>query len=309
MIQNGRLATIQIDLDGYWVLLQLLGHSAERKSDPLFESGLPRVLELFDRHRIQGTFFVNAVDLKDVRKRKLIEQVAEAGHELANHGFNHVYFSRLSSAEKARNIAESSEALAEFLGKPVAGFRAPGYDMDSEGLSLLEEHGYLYDSSVFPTSVTVLLSVYQRLLAGRSQTSYPWLNQLFAPCGPYRPASTSLYRGGGRRILEIPVTVLPGLRLPLSFSYGAILGAWYLRGGLWLAIRSGRPVNFLFHLLDFADPIQDPLFKWVPGVRLPLSRRLALADGILRFFRHRTEILPTFELYRRLTSPADLALV
>lgn len=308
MSQNSRLATIQIDLDGYWVLLQFLGHSAESVVDPLFESGLPRVLELFDRHRIQGTFFVNAVDLKDGRRRKLIERVAEAGHELANHGLNHTHFSRLSSAEKDRHIAESSKVLGEFLGKPVVGFRAPGYDMDSEALSLLEEHGYLYDSSAFPTSVTPLFSIYQRLLAGRSHTSYPWLTQLFAPCRPYRPAPNRLYRGGGRGILEIPVTVLPMLRLPLSFSHGALLGAWYLRGGLWWALRSGRPVNFLFHLLDFADPIRDPLFRWVPGVGLPLTGRLALADGIIRFLRQRAEILPTAEFCRRLTSSADLAL-
>lgn len=307
--RNCKLATVQIDLDGWWVLLQFLGHSVERDHDPLFESGLPRVLDLLDRYQIRATFFVNAIDLKDRRRRELVERVTMAGHELANHGLNHAYFSRLPSGEKVRHIAESSQILCEFSGQLPRGFRAPGYDMDGEGLSLLQDRGYLYDSSAFPTSVSPLLSLFQRLLAGRSQTSYPWLAQLFAPCAPYRPVPGRLYRGGGTGIMEIPVTVLPMLRLPLNFSYGALLGAWYFRLGLRWALKAGAPVNFLFHLVDFADPILDPRFRRVPGVRLPLARRLALADGILRFLQQRTEILPTAELCGRLSHSADPARV
>lgn len=308
MTSNRRLATIQVDLDGYWVLLQFLGYPAEGDRDPLFESGLPRILDLLDHYRIYATFFINAKDLKDRRRRELIGQVANAGHELANHGLDHTYFSRLPFGEKAQQITESSRILCEFSGQPPRGFRAPGYDMDGEGLALLEHHGYLYDSSAFPTSVSLLLWLFQRLLAGRSQTFYSWSAQLFAPCRPYRPLPGRLYRGGGTGIVEIPVTVLPMLRLPLNFSYGVFLGAWYFRLGLRWVLRTGVPVNFLFHLVDFADPILDPRFRWVPGVRLPLDRRLALADGVLRFLSRRTEILPTAELCARLSSSADLAL-
>lgn len=309
MSQNGNLATVQIDLDGLWVLLQFLGHPSEGDHDPLFEFGLPRVLNLLDRYRIRATFFINAIDLKDRRRCELIERVASTGHELANHGLSHAYFSRLPSDEKVRQITESSRILCEFSGRPPRGFRAPGYDLDSEGLSLLQDHGYLYDSSAFPTSIGPLLSLSQRLLSGRSQTSYPWLSQLFAPCGPYRPVPGNLYRGGGTGIVEIPVTVLPMLRLPLNFSYGALLGEWYFRIGLRWAIMAGDPVNFLFHLVDFADPIHDPQFRWVPGVRLPLARRLTLAEGVLRFLRERTEVLPTVELCGRLSVSTDSACV
>lgn len=306
--RNGRLATVQIDLDGYWVLLQFLGHAARMEQDPLFESGLPRILDLLDRYRIHATFFINAIDLEDRRRRKLVERVANAGHELANHGLDHAYFSRLPSGEKARQIAESSRILCEFLGRFPRGFRAPGYDLDSEGLSLLQEHGYLYDSSTFPTSFTPLLSLAQWLLSGRSQTSYSWLAHLFAPRGPYRPAAGSLFKRGGTGIVEIPVTVLPMLRLPLNFSYGVLAGAWYFRLGLRWAVMSGIPVNFLFHLVDFADPILDPRFRRVPGIRFPLARRLTLADGVLQFLHQRTEILPTAELCARLSRSAHFAL-
>jgi len=306
MTNPDSLATIQVDLDGLWVVLRFLGHQAEDGFDPFFESGLVRILDLLGRHRLHATFFVNAVDLGNRDRRKLIERVAGAGHELANHGFDHTYLSRLPYPEKARQISESTRILDGFLGRPPRGFRAPGYDLDGQSLSLLQTHGYLYDSSIFPTSISPFISIAHGLLSGRrSQTPWPRLADTFAPSGPYRPLSGNLYRGGGTRILEIPVSVFPILRLPLTFSYGALMGRWYFRLGLRWVLKSVGLVNFLFHLVDFAEPPRDPRLRRLPIFWVPLEKRLALADEIVGLLQQRSRTLPTGALCGRLSPSAD----
>lgn len=293
------VGTVQIDLDGLWVLLKFLGHDYGVADDPIYEQGLPRFLELLRRHGVRGTFFTIALDLDDPRKRRLLEQVVQEGHEIASHGLDHSYIAGLPADGKRLQIAESSARLRALA--PVVGFRAPGYDMDAEALAVLEDYGYVYDSSAFPTVVTPLLSMAQRFLAGRAQTSYSW-RAVAGPREPYQPSRGHLYRRGTMRLTEVPVTVTPGLRLPLNFSYATLLGPSYITAGLRWAMRSGL-VNYLFHLIDFADPIDDPRFRRVPGVRVPLRDRLALADRVLRVMRDRLDVVPTRELLARWPSP------
>lgn len=268
--------------------------------DPVFERGLPRFTELLDRHGIRATFFVNALDLKDPSKRSALARLAADGHEIANHGLDHAYLCGLPHAEKARHIAESSSLLEDFVGRPVRGFRAPGYSADGDVLNLLEARGYLYDSSAFPSSIGPLLRMSQWLRGGSRAVSYPSWQACFGSIRPYRPARTSLYRRGEAGILEVPVSVVPWLRLPLHFSYAAVLGGSYLDVGLRCALRAGSPVNFLFHLVDFADPLEGALFRFVPGLKTPLAERLALADRAMSLLARQTQPLPTATLCERL---------
>lgn len=304
-----RLSTIQVDLDGLWVLRKFIGADPVGDVDPVFESGLPRVLRLLQHHGVRATFFVNGVDLESSRRRRLVEQVLRGGHELANHGLRHRYLSRVSPAERVLEIGESTRRVRELTGEEPAGFRAAGYDLDDESLRLLQEHGYRYDSSACPTVVGPLLWASQYLTAGVSQMAFPPLRRLVGPRRPYRPRPDSLYRRGAGNIVEIPVSVLPVVRLPLSFTYAVLAGGWYLRPGLAWAVRAGGPVNFLFHLLDFADPVEDPSLSAIPGLRVPLERRLPLANWVVEFLKQRTEVLPTDELYRRLARPAAVSRV
>ncbi len=303
--------TFQVDLDGSWVLLQWLGlaetGSAKRNdADPLFEQGIPRSLELFARHDVSATYFVNGLDLLNDRKRRWLEQVAAAGHEIASHGWDHSYFSQLDHAARERQLSKSARVIREVFGQAPKGFRAPGYDFDADGLEQLAAGGYAYDCSALPTSIGPALEWSQRLMTGRRPVAYPWWQQLFGPTSPYRPNAQSLYRdtqsgvNGGSDIYEIPVSVFPWLRLPLSFSYGVLLGERYLRAGLSAALADAGTVNFLFHLIDFAGPVEHPRLRKLPGASMPLERRLGLADKVVRDARERAEVMRTDALWESL---------
>jgi len=108
--------------------------------------GLPRVLALLARHRVPATFFVpahTAASFPDA-----VRAIAGAGHEIAAHGFIHESPVSLSRAEEADLLARSEEVLARVTGKPPAGYRSPAWDLSPHTMEILEQRGYLYDSSL-----------------------------------------------------------------------------------------------------------------------------------------------------------------
>lgn len=302
---NKRLSTVQIDLDGLWVLERLGGRLAEVANDPVFEVGLPRFLELFARHDIRATFFVNAADLEVSAKRVLLERVMKAGHEIANHGWTHRYLTALDSGEKEKELVESTETLSRFTGRPLRGFRAAGYAVDAEVPGFLERLGYAYDSSAFPTSLLPVIGLVHRAFISPPRPHYPWMTPLFSPSVPYRPAVRDLYRRGGARLLEVPVTTLPLFRIPLHFSYGMLLGSHYMKLGVRWALRRLRCVNFVFHLVDLADCSGVSLGR-LGRKRVDAEDRLAAADNVLALLCGKSEVLPTGALCERLTGASGL---
>lgn len=296
------LSTVQIDLDGLWVLLRMVGRPTAISDDPLFASGLPRLLDLLAEHRVCATFFVNAADLDVPAQRALLTRVVEAGHEIANHGLTHRYLTALDRDAKEKELAESTDCLRRFLGAPPRGFRAAGYAVDGDVPVILERLGYAYDSSVFPSSLLPAIAAYQRLIVSPPRPRYSWLAPLLSPPTPYRPATGDLYRRGDARLWEVPVTTLPLVRLPLHFSYGILLGARYLEGGVSWALRRDGIVNFVFHLLDFADCSSDSGLGWLVRGRRSVDERLAAADRVLGVLRHGSEVLATGALCDRLAA-------
>jgi peptidoglycan/xylan/chitin deacetylase (PgdA/CDA1 family) len=108
--------------------------------------GLPRVLALLARHELVATFFVpahTAASFPDA-----IRSIAAAGHEIAAHGFVHESPVTLTRAEEVNLLARSEEVLARVAGERPAGYRSPSWDLSPHTIEILEERGYLYDSSL-----------------------------------------------------------------------------------------------------------------------------------------------------------------
>lgn len=83
----------------------------------------------------------------------LIRRIVAEGHELALHGDEHCYLTRMSPSEFRAEIARGRKALEDASGVRVAGHRAPAFSILKEtlwGLDVLGEEGLTYDSSIFP---------------------------------------------------------------------------------------------------------------------------------------------------------------
>lgn len=110
--------------------------------------GLPRVLQLLSEKKIKATFFVPAHTAASFVPETV--SILEAGHEIGVHGYCHETPIGLSRDEEASLLDRSLSKLRNCLGndfKPV-GYRSPAWDLSSSSVALLEERGFLYDSSL-----------------------------------------------------------------------------------------------------------------------------------------------------------------
>ena len=112
----------------------------------LFDSiNTPPASRLTPNGSIEATFFVLGWIAQ--RLPNLIREIEVRGHEVASHGYNHVLCKEQSANELKVDLVKSKELLEDITGRPVYGYRAPGFSISRDILSLVEEAGYLYDSS------------------------------------------------------------------------------------------------------------------------------------------------------------------
>jgi polysaccharide deacetylase family protein (PEP-CTERM system associated) len=110
-----------------------------------------RLLDVLDEAGAKATFFVLGEIARN--RPRLVWDIAEAGHEVASHGWDHRRVHRLSPAEFLDDVRSSRDALEQASGGPVIGYRAPTFSVGRRtgwAIDVLAEAGYQYDSSVFP---------------------------------------------------------------------------------------------------------------------------------------------------------------
>jgi peptidoglycan/xylan/chitin deacetylase (PgdA/CDA1 family) len=125
------------------------------------EVGVPRLLELFRRMEVKTTFFPPGHTLVTFPQR--IEEILAAGHEVAAHGCYHELVTELEPDEERELMEIQLRQHEEVVGRRPRGYRSPAWDFSPVTLSLLEEYGFEWDSSLMgrdfepyhPRSVTV----------------------------------------------------------------------------------------------------------------------------------------------------------
>lgn len=124
------------------------GDSAVKLSHAEFghRVGVPRILDLLRAEAIPATWFVpgNTLELYPDDTAAILA----GGHELACHGWFHEDFTELSRAAQQDILERSVAAVVRETGRPPSGFRAPYWALGGEGLELLEDAGFTYDSSL-----------------------------------------------------------------------------------------------------------------------------------------------------------------
>jgi polysaccharide deacetylase family protein (PEP-CTERM system associated) len=110
-----------------------------------------KTLEIFARHKVQGTFFI----LGYVAQRfpELVKSIQNAGHEIASHGFEHYIAYEQTQAEFLEDVSSSKKLLEDITGIEVLGYRAPNFSITPKNqwaFDCLIEAGYKYDSSRYP---------------------------------------------------------------------------------------------------------------------------------------------------------------
>lgn len=111
--------------------------------------GVPRLLKLFERLKISDkiSWFIPGHSAESFPKET--RAIIDSGAEIGLHGYCHEDCSKLTETQE-RDVLERCIAIFEGLmgGKKPRGYRAPLYTLRGHTIRLLEEHGFLYDSSL-----------------------------------------------------------------------------------------------------------------------------------------------------------------
>ena len=198
------------------------------------EQNTDNVLALFDEAGVKATFFT--LGWVAERHPALIRRIAEAGHEVASHGWDHRRVFTLSEAEFRADIARARKAIEDAAGTQVTGYRAPSFSIDARtpwAHEVLAEQGYVYSSSVAPVA----------------HDHYGWRE---APRFAWRPV-------GGAPLIELPVTTLDLVGRRVAAGGGGFFRILPYAFSSWAVgqvnRREARPAIFYFHPWEI-DPGQ-----------------------------------------------------
>ena len=118
--------------------------------------GVPRILDLLDRHSVPGTFFVPGVTAQ--RWPKAVRSIADAGHEISLHGHTHAMTVDMDEDGQRTDFELATAALGELDIEP-RGYRAPFWRQTAITLELVAGAGLLYDSSLMDADVPYRLQL------------------------------------------------------------------------------------------------------------------------------------------------------
>jgi len=187
--------------------------------------------ELLRNHDVTATFFVVGELAREHTQE--IREIVEHGHEVASHTHTHRILSSLDNKARKAELEESRDAISAVTGEEVTGFRAPAFDIPTGLFGHLSDARYAYDSSVVPA----------RRIPGWYGGEY----SVTSPC------STADIEPGSTHLDELPVSVMPGIRLPLSGAWTRLLGRTYTQAGMKAIARDGGIPVLYFHPWEMVD--------------------------------------------------------
>lgn len=178
--------------------------------------GLRRILPHLERRRVRATFFVTAVFAR--ARPAIVADLAARGHEVGVHGLAHGDdYAALAADDAVARLDEARRCIEQTAGAPAPSVRTPRLRPCPP--SVLRRAGFLYDASPHPTWVP-----------GR-------YNNLSQPRKPWREDG----------MLRLPISVLPAVRLPVSWLWYRLAGA-AVGGAAARAASFGAPyLHLYFH--------------------------------------------------------------
>lgn len=224
---------------------------------------LRQLLEVLDQTGSKATlFWLGSVAEEN---KGLLRLAADAGHEIACHGWDHRRLFTLSRGEISADIARAKALLEDVSGHPVIGYRAPSFSLTPDvdfTYDILADLGFLYSSSLYAIQ----------------HDHYGAAHHLRLPFAPRE----------GQALIELPMTTYRrfGRNWPVSGGgYFRLLPA-FVGGPLFLAgaRQLGQPGMFYMHPweVDSDQPVIDTDMKTRFRHRVNLAHMLDKVTILLK---------------------------
>jgi peptidoglycan/xylan/chitin deacetylase (PgdA/CDA1 family) len=131
--------------------------------------GVPRVLDLCDKYNFKTTFFVPAWTIEVYPE--LTKRIFDKGHEIAHHMWCHEDAPQLSPEKELELMEKANEVIKRVTGKYPVGNRSGGFANSNSTIKLMEDHGFLYDS----TQMGDDFNPYKCRVGDHGSPSEPWV--------------------------------------------------------------------------------------------------------------------------------------
>ena len=295
------LASLSLDLDNKWSYLKTHGETGWESYPTYLPLVVPRVLDFLRRRGLTITFFIVGQDAARPENRDVLRAIVAAGHEIGNHSFKHEPWLHLYSEHEIEDeLARAEDAIEDATGVRPDGFRGPGFSLSPTVLRVLARRGYRYDASTFPTFLGPLARAYYFLTARLTPEQRTEREVLFGTWKegfrPLRPYSWQTPKG---LLTELPVTTMPGLRVPIHVSYLLYLSRFlpglalaYFRAAMRLCRWTGTEPSLLLHPLDFLGGEDVSELAFFPAMNLSAARKLDFVGKVLDAYTGWFRVVP-----------------
>lgn len=299
------LASLSLDLDNLWSYQKTHGDPGWEALGSYLDVAVPRLLELCAERGLTITVFVVGQDAALERNAEALAALGEAGHEVGNHSFRHEpWLHRYSRAETDDELGRAEEAIVAATGRRPVGFRGPGYSLSATTLEVLAERGYRYDASVLPTWIGPLARAYYFRSAELTPEQREERAGLFGHLAdgrrPLKPHRWAL--DGGADLLELPVTTVPLVRVPMHPSYllylagvRPSLATGYFAAALRLCAARRVEPSILLHPLDLLGADDVDALGFFPAMGRPGAEKRALVGRFLDQLAERRRVVTMAE--------------
>jgi peptidoglycan/xylan/chitin deacetylase (PgdA/CDA1 family) len=303
MSENKPIASLSLDLDNLWSYMKTHGDAGWETFPSYLDVVVPRILEFLEKRDLKITFMIVGQDAALEKNFSVIQSIAEAGHEIGNHSFNHEPWLHLYSEKQIEEeISRTEVHIQRVTGEHPVGFRGPGYSLSASVLQILSRHGYRYDASTFPSFLGPLARAYYFMTTKLPSDEKELRKQLFGGFKdgfqPLRPYCWQI-ESGHAKIIEIPVTTLPIFKIPFHVSYllyisrfSKWLARFYFKSALALCRITRTPPSLLLHPLDFLGSEDVRELSFFPGMDLTSGVKIKLVSDFLEIFSTLFTVVP-----------------
>lgn len=318
--KNKPLASLSLDLDNLWSYMKTHGDRGWESFPSYLDLVVPRVLEFLEKRGLKITFFVVGQDAALEVNQAAIRSLADAGHEIGNHSFNHEPWLHLYSEQQIESeLSRTEEQLERVTGQKTIGFRGPGYSLSLSVLRVLTRRGYQYDASTLPTFLGPLARAYYFMTTKLSPEEKANRKLLFGqlqdglrPLRPYRWSIDGVNDG----LIEIPVTTMPIFRIPFHVSYilylyrfSPVVAHIYFRLAMILCRLTRTHPSLLLHPLDFLGGDDVKELSFFPAMNLRGEEKVKLVSDILGIYSDYFTVVPMGEHARAISRQKEIAAI
>ncbi|MGC1381411.1 MAG: polysaccharide deacetylase family protein [Candidatus Baltobacteraceae bacterium] len=305
-------AALSVDLDNKWSYMKTHGDAAWQSFPSYHDLLVPRMLDTFDELGLKITFFIVGQDAALDPNAEVFGEIARRGHEIGNHSYHHEpWMHRRSDREIDEELARAEEQIERVTGARPKGFRGPGFTQSPSILETLVRRGYLYDGSSLPTFIGPLARAYYfrsvKLSAQEMADREDLFGQLSDGFRPNRQHRIQLTNGS---IAEIPVTTMPGSRLPIHISYVLYMATVspaaamaYFRSALALCKLTRTEPSILLHPLDFLHGSECKELAFFPAMSLDREVKARVLRDSIRELAAGFDVVPMREIVRPAQAP------